>query len=165
MPDTEARSRERRSFGCRLSPDVVGGTCAPLGGGAVGYDLGVDLGTTFVAAAISRDGRAEMCTLGNQTVVAPAVVYLSETSALVFGEAAERRALSQPDRVEREFKRRLGDPTPVVLGGVPYQVTALMGAQLRDVLATVAKVEGSPPDHVVLTYPATWGPYRRELFD
>jgi len=106
-----------------------------------------------------------MCTLGNQTVVAPAVVYLSETSALVFGEAAERRALSQPDRVEREFKRRLGDPTPVVLGGVPYQVTALMGAQLRDVLATVAKVEGSPPDHVVLTYPATWGPYRRELFD
>src|ERR1700748_2797624 len=35
----------------------------------VRYDLGVDLGTTFVAAAIARDGRTEMCTLGNQTVV------------------------------------------------------------------------------------------------
>src|SRR4051794_36966014 len=165
MPDTEARSRERRSFGCRLSPDVVGGTCAPLGGGAVGYDLGVDLGTTFVAAAISRDGRAEMCTLGNQTVVSPAVAYLTEQSTLIFGEAAERRALSQPDRVERAFKRRLGDPTPVVLGGVPYQVTALMAAQLRDILAMVTAVEGEPPGRVALTYPANWGPYRRELFE
>jgi YVTN family beta-propeller protein len=131
----------------------------------VGYDLGVDLGTTFVAAAISRGGRVEMCTLGNQTVVSPAVAYLTEQSTLVFGEAAERRALSHPDRVERWFKRRLGDPTPVVLGGVPFQVTTLMAAQLRDVLDKIAKVEGGPPDRVALTYPANWGPYRRELFD
>jgi YVTN family beta-propeller protein len=131
----------------------------------VGYDLGVDLGTTFVAAAISRGGRAEMCTLGNQTVVSPAVAYLSEQSTLVFGEAAERRALSHPDRVERWFKRRLGDPTPVVLGGVPYQVTALMAAQLHDVLDSVAKIEGGRPDRVALTYPANWGPYRRELLE
>jgi YVTN family beta-propeller protein len=106
-----------------------------------------------------------MCTLGNQTVVSPAVAYLSERSTLVFGETAERRALSHPERVERWFKRRLGDPTPVVLGGVPYQVSALMAAQLRDVLDKVAKVEGGPPDRVALTYPANWGPYRRELFD
>src|SRR3954447_13234392 len=106
-----------------------------------------------------------MCTLGNQTVVSPAVAYLSERSTLIFGEAAERRALSHPDRVERWFKRRLGDPTPVVLGGVPYQVTALMAAQLRDVLDKVAKVEGGPPDRVALTYPANWGPYRRELLE
>jgi YVTN family beta-propeller protein len=131
----------------------------------MGYDLGVDLGTTFAAAAISRDGHAQMCTLGNQTVVTPSVVYLSEGSTLIFGEAAERRALTQPDRVEREFKRRLGDPTPVVLGGVPYQVTTLMGALLRDVLGKVTTVEGSPADRVALTYPANWGPYRRELFD
>src|SRR3954447_4505253 len=131
----------------------------------MGYNLGVDLGTTFVAAAISRDGHAQMCTLGNQTVVTPSVVYLSEGSTLIFGEAAERRALNQPDRVEREFKRRLGDPTPVVLAGVPYQVTALMGALLRDVLGKVTTVEGGPPDRVALTYPANWGPYRRELFD
>ncbi|BCY09764.1 Hsp70 family protein [Actinoplanes sp. L3-i22] len=131
----------------------------------MGYNLGVDLGTTFVAAAIARDGRTEMCTLGSQTVVSPAVVYLTEESRLAFGDAAERRALSRPERVERAFKRRLGDPTPVVLGGVPHAVTALMAAQLRDVLDTVARVEGGPPDRVALTCPATWGPYRRELFE
>ena len=131
----------------------------------MGYDLGVDLGTTFVAAAIARSGRVEMCTLGNQAVVTPAVAYLSEGSTLLFGEAAERRALIRPDRVERFFKRRLGDPTPVVLGGVPFQVTALMGAMLRDLVHTIASVEGSMPDHVALTHPANWGPYRRELFE
>jgi YVTN family beta-propeller protein len=131
----------------------------------VGYDLGVDLGTTFVGAAVSRDGRTEMCTLGNQTVVSPAVVYFTEESRLIFGEAAERRALSHPDRVERNFKRRLGDPAPVVLGGVPHQVTALMAGQLRHVLDAVTKVEGGPPDRVALTCPANWGPYRRELFE
>ncbi len=131
----------------------------------MGYDLGVDLGTTFVAAAISRDGRTEMCTLGNQAVVAPAVVYLTEESKLIFGEAAERRVVSDPGRVGRGFKRRLGDPAPVILGGVPHPVTALMAEQLRDVLDTVAKVEGGPPDRVALTHPANWGPYRRELFE
>ena len=96
----------------------------------MGYDLGVDLGTTFVAAALSRGGRVEMSTLGNQTVVTPSVVYLKDTDQLIFGDAAARQAISHPDRVEREFKRRLGDPTPVVLGGRPFQVTTLMAAKI-----------------------------------
>jgi molecular chaperone DnaK (HSP70) len=31
--------------------------------GTVGYSLGVDLGTTFVAAALAKDGRAKIFTL------------------------------------------------------------------------------------------------------
>ncbi|GIM90028.1 Hsp70 family protein [Paractinoplanes toevensis] len=131
----------------------------------MGYDLGVDLGTTFVAAAIARGGHVEMCALSNRAAVAPAVVCLDHDSKLIFGEAAERRALSDPSRVERWFKRRLGDPTPVVLGGVAHQVTELMAEQLRDVLDTVTREEGGPPDRVALTHPAGWGPYRRELFE
>ncbi len=32
------------------------------------------------------------------------------------GEAAERRAIDSPDRVVREFKRRIGDETPIIVG-------------------------------------------------
>jgi YVTN family beta-propeller protein len=131
----------------------------------VGYHLGVDLGTTFVAAALATDSRVEMFTLGDRTVVAPAVVYLREDGALVSGDAAARRAVSSPDRIGREFKRRLGDPTPVMLGGAPYAVTVLLGTLLHDVLTRVTETEGSKPDSVVLTHPANWGPFRRELFD
>jgi YVTN family beta-propeller protein len=131
----------------------------------VSYSQGVDLGTTFVAAAIAHGARTEMFTLGDRAVVMPAMVYATTDGSLVTGEAAGRRAVTNPDRVGREFKRRLGDPTPVVLGGTPYPVTSLLAALLRDVMARVTENEGTPPDNVVLTHPANWGPFRRELFD
>ena len=133
--------------------------------GVGAYSLGVDLGTTFVAAAVARGSRVEMVTLGDRTVVTPAVVYARDDGSLVTGEAANRRAVSSPERVGREFKRRLGDPTPVMLGGTPHAVTALLAALLKDTLAKVTETEGAPPANVVLTHPANWGPYRRELFE
>jgi YVTN family beta-propeller protein len=131
----------------------------------VTYNLGVDLGTTFVAAAVAHPTQVEMFTLGDRSVVAPAVVYLRDDGELVTGDAAGRRAVSSPDRVGREFKRRLGDPTPVMLGGSPHAVTALLGSLLSDVLAKVSETEGIAPERVVLTHPANWGPFRRGLFE
>lgn len=131
----------------------------------MGYSLGVDLGTTFVAAALATAGRVEMFTLGDRSVVTPAAVYLREDGTLVAGEAASLRSVSNPDRVSREFKRRLGNPTPVILGGQSYAVTALLGTLLEDVLQRVIETEGEPPDRVVLTHPANWGPFRRALFE
>jgi hypothetical protein len=130
----------------------------------VSYSLGVDLGTTFVAAAISCSGRTEMCTLGDQNVVTPSVVYLGEDGVAVTGEAASRRAVSNPDRVSRQFKRRLGDPVPTLLGDTAVGATELLGLVLRDVVRRVTETEGLGPDRVMLTHPANWGPFRRSLF-
>ena len=55
----------------------------------MGYHLGVDLGTTFVAAAIANDSRVEMFTLGDRTVVTPAVVFLGDDGGLVSGDAGD----------------------------------------------------------------------------
>ncbi|RFU22479.1 Hsp70 family protein [Geodermatophilus marinus] len=129
------------------------------------YCLGVDLGTTFVAAAIAHDTSVEMVVLGDRATVMPAAVHVRDDGVLVTGDAAARRAVSSPDRVATEFKRRLGDPTPVLLGGTSYPVTDLLGALLRDVLARVGEERGGPPEEVVLTHPANWGPFRRELFE
>ena len=131
----------------------------------MGYSLGVDLGTTFVAAALASSTTVEMFTLGDRSVVTPATVYLRDDGTLVTGEAASLRAVSSPDRVSREFKRRLGNPTPVMLGGQPHTVTALLGTLLRDVVQKVIETEGAPPDRIVLTHPANWGPFRRALFE
>jgi molecular chaperone DnaK len=130
----------------------------------VGYALGVDLGTTYTAAAICRDGRAEIATLGSRTAAIPSVVHVHNGNVLV-GEAAERRAASEPDRVAREFKRRVGDTTPIFLGGSPYSAEALMSHLLRWTVDEVSRTEGGPPDQVAVSYPANWGPYKRELLD
>src|SRR6266508_2380291 len=131
----------------------------------MGYQLGVDIGTSFTAAALARSGRAELASLGARTLEIPTVVFLEAGGTLLVGEAAVRRGVAEPARLAREFKRRLGDPAPFLLAGSPYSPEALMAAVLRAVVAEVAIREGERPEHVTLTHPANWGPYKRELFD
>ena len=128
------------------------------------YGLGVDLGTTFTAAAVARDGRVEMATLGDHTDAVPSVVLIRADGTVLTGGAAERRAPAEPDRVARSVKRRFGDPVPVILGGAPYPAAELVAHQLRAVADLVSGREGGRPALVTLTYPASWGPYKRELF-
>jgi YVTN family beta-propeller protein len=131
----------------------------------LGYSLGIDLGTTFTAAAIDRTGHIEMATLGDRTSAIPSVVLIRADGPVLTGDAANRRAAMEPDRVAREFKRRFGDPTPLVLGGAPYSVSSVLARLLTAVVGAVAEREGGPADQVMLTHPANWGPYKRELFD
>ena len=127
------------------------------------YALGVDLGTTFTAAAIWRGGHAEIASLGSRAAVVPSVVLLREDETVLTGEAASRRGLSEPHRVAREFKRRLGDTTPILLGGAPYSAEALMARLLRSVVDAVASREGGPASAVCVSHPANWGPYKIDL--
>jgi actin-like ATPase involved in cell morphogenesis len=131
----------------------------------VTYALGVDLGTSFTAAATGRGGGAEMVSLGSRSIVVPSVAFADRDDRLLTGDAADRRAMREPGRTAREFKRLLGDPTPLLLGGAPFSPSALLAAALRDAVEAAARVEGAPPRLVVLTRPAVWGPYRREQFD
>ncbi len=132
-------------------------------GHAMTYMLGLDLGTTYTAAAVWRDGSAEMVSLGTHSQVIPSVVHLRADGTLITGEAAVRRSLSDPGRTAREFKRRLGDPTPILLGGTPLAAVDLMTALLRDVLAAVSERHGGPPSAVALTHPANWGQFKIDL--
>ena len=95
------------------------------------YQLGVDLGTTYTAAAVFREGRARVVELGGRTATIPSVIFLRDDETILTGEAANRRGLTEPGRVAREFKRRVGDPTPILLGGTPYSAESLMSKLLR----------------------------------
>ena len=46
-----------------------------------GYALGIDLGTTYTAAATFRDGRAETVALGDRAHTVPSVVLLEDGGA------------------------------------------------------------------------------------
>ncbi len=127
------------------------------------YALGLDLGTTYTAAAVWRAGTVEMVGLGTHGHVIASVVHLREDRQLITGEAAVRRSLTDPGRTAREFKRRLGDPTPILLGTSPFAAVDLMTALLRDVLASVGEREGGPPLTVALTHPANWGEFKVDL--
>src|SRR5687768_7058604 len=101
------------------------------GGARMAYQLGVDLGTTYSAAAIHRDGRVEIVSLGSRATAIPTVVYVGDDGSVLTGEQANRRAVTSPRRVAREFKRRLGDTTPILIGGTPYSAEQLTARVLR----------------------------------
>lgn len=127
------------------------------------YALGIDLGTTYTAAATWRDGRAQIVALGGRGAAIPSVVLLRSDETFLTGEAANRRGLTEPQRVAREFKRRIGDTTPLMLGGTPYSAEALMSQLLRAVVSEVTTREGGPPASVCVSHPANWGPYKIDL--
>jgi len=130
---------------------------------AGGYGLGVDLGTTYTAAALWRDGRAECVPLGTSSLSVPSVLFLRDDDVLLVGDAAVRRGIAEPDRVARQFKRRFGDDVPMVLGDLEVTPAELAGQLLRWVVDTVTEREGAPPAHVTLTHPATWREHRTAL--
>jgi outer membrane protein assembly factor BamB/actin-like ATPase involved in cell morphogenesis len=129
----------------------------------MGYGLGVDLGTTHTAAAVEVAGRVEAVRLGSRRPEIPSVVFLRADGDVLVGEAALRRGEAEPGRLAREFKRRLGDPVPIILGGAPLSAHALTARLLRYVVEAVTEVQEAAPERIVITHPANWGPYKREL--
>ncbi|ANY06832.1 Hsp70 family protein [Pseudonocardia sp. HH130630-07] len=120
------------------------------------YLLGIDLGATSVTAAMLHDGVSEVHAL-------PAVLVATPTGDLLCGELAHRRAPADPDRVARGFLDRVGDPTPLSLGGVAYRAEDLCARLVRYLVDEVAERRGEPPARIGVSHPVAWGRHKRDL--
>lgn len=128
------------------------------------YVLGVDLGTTFTAAAVCEPGaEPRMLSLGSNSYAVPSVVFLRDDGSFLTGEAAELQSESDATRVARHFKRRLGDDTPVLLSDTAFRPEELVGRLLTWVVEESSSRRGEAPSRLVLTHPANWGSYRTDL--
>src|SRR6478735_11841012 len=125
--------------------------------------FGIDLGTTFSTVAAARNGRVELLSLGTRSAAVPSVVFVRDDGTPLVGEAAEARAQGNPSRFAREFKRRLGDPTPLILGGVPMGAERLSGYLLGYLVDRATERLGEAPSGIVVTHPASYTEYRLDL--
>jgi molecular chaperone DnaK len=129
------------------------------------YRLGVDVGTTFTAAAVANGAAPSMLGLGNRALQAPSVLFLPAEGDFLVGEAAERRGMSEPGRLVREFKRRIGDPVPLLVAGLPFSPEILTAELLRWVVHTAVDRMRERPTETIVTHPANWGPYKLEQLE
>ncbi len=132
------------------------------------FVLGIDVGTSYTAAAIGRrraDGSVEVepLELGSRKTAVPTVVYLGDDGHVVVGEAAERRSIEQPERVVREFKRRIGDETPIIVGDLSVAAEDIFAVLAQWVVDRAEQHEGAAPAVIALSHPATWGEHRLGL--
>ena len=128
-------------------------------GRQVSYCLGIDVGTTFTAAALLRDGVVEIFALATYQVAVPSVIW-SDGDEVLYGEPAERRGAVQPSGLAREFKRRLGDPVPLMLSGSPFHADRLTALMAKWVVESVSTQTAGTPEAIVLTHPANWTEYQ-----
>ncbi|WP_207454531.1 Hsp70 family protein [Herbiconiux sp. SYSU D00978] len=128
------------------------------------YALGVDVGTSFTAAAITRrDEVPRTLTLGQRGDAVPTVIHLDADGEIRVGEAAERRGVTEPERVIREFKRRIGDSVPILAGDLEITPQDAFASMARWVVDRAEEREGEPPASVTITHPAGWGDYKLGL--
>src|SRR5689334_15001990 len=104
-----------------------------------------------------------MLGLGIRAMQVPSVVFVRDDGEVILGEAAEQQGAADPSRLVREFKRRIGDAVPLIIGGSPYSAQALTARLLTWVVTVATERQGGPPEHVCVTYPANWGPFKRDL--
>lgn len=131
------------------------------------WTLSIDFGTSStVAVASLADGRSEVVEFGGERRM-PSVVLVDDDASFVVGQSALSLSGSRPDRAIRSPKRRLGDATPVILGGKPYPPVELAAAVFRHVSdEAVARMGGVAPEQVRLTHPATWNrPLQQRLLE
>ncbi|MCP2196677.1 Hsp70 protein [Lentzea flava] len=118
------------------------------------YQVGLDLGSTFTTVSTCRPDQA-----ARLEVLVPSVVFRSPDGTFLVGSDAERRALTDPGRVARQFTNRIGDPTPLRIGDAALTAEAVTARFLVRVLASLP---GGQPARVAVTHPAGWGHYRLE---
>lgn len=100
------------------------------------YTLGIDVGASRAAAAITRlDGPHR----GAPHPVSP--------------------VSADPG----PFVGRIGDDVPIVLGNRQHNAHELMATGIDRIVEQVAAHHGDRPVRVTVTHPSTWGPYRIDL--
>ena len=111
-----------------------------------GYRLGIDLGTTFSAVGLAKEGSYSVVPLTDHQRDVPSTVYVAADGTVTVGEAAEALGNQRPTAIAREFKRRLGDPVPLIVDGRPFSPQALMAHVLRWTVGA-ATDRTTRPDH------------------
>jgi molecular chaperone DnaK len=115
--------------------------------------IGIDLGTTFSATAMVRDGEAQILPQGDERIM-PSVVGLSPQGGLLVGTPARNQYLLYPEHTIRSIKRKMGQDVDITLGERSYKPQEISAMILRELKHNVEAQLGETVTGAVITVPA-----------
>ena len=124
--------------------------------------IGIDLGTTNSAAAIWRDGKAELIPNSLDHVLTPSAVGIDDTGEWLVGLAARERQSTHPHLTASAFKRYMGTTRMTTLGKDQYSAEQLSAMVLKSLKADVEVYLGPPVPDAVITVPAYFNDKQRK---
>ncbi|NTU85860.1 MAG: Hsp70 family protein [Chloroflexales bacterium] len=123
--------------------------------------IGIDLGTTYSAAALVRDGTPHILPQGDERII-PSVVGLSQQGAMLIGTPARNQYILYPERTVRSIKRSMGQDVQVTLGERQYTPQEISALILRELKRGAEAQLGQPVERAVITVPAYFSDAARQ---
>ena len=123
--------------------------------------IGIDLGTTFSAAAMVQDGQPRLLLRDGQRLL-PSVVGISPQGKWLVGTPAHNQYVFAPENTVRSIKRQMGSAERIDLGGqefTPQQISAFILHEIK----AIAEADLKRPVHrAVITVPAYFSDAQRQ---
>lgn len=128
--------------------------------------LGIDLGTTNSAAAITIGGKPTIIPSAEGATAAgkmfPSVVAFTQSGQLLVGETARRQAVVNPEGTVREIKRKMGTSYKVNIFGKEYTPQQISAFILQKILRDTETYLGEKITKAVITVPAHFNDNERQ---
>src|SRR5215210_196057 len=123
--------------------------------------VGIDLGTTFSATALVRNGVPEILPHGDERIM-PSVVGLTPDGALLVGTPARNQYVVYPEQTIRSIKRSMGQDVRVRLGDRDYSPEEISAIILRELKRSAEAHLGQSVERAVITVPAYFSDAARQ---
>jgi len=128
--------------------------------------LGIDLGTTNSAAAITEAGRPIIVPSAEGPTIAgkmfPSVVAFAKDGQLIVGEPAMRQAVMNPEATIFEIKRKMGTDYKVNIYGKEYTPQQISAFILQKIKRDAETFLGEKLKKCVITVPAHFNDNQRQ---
>lgn len=123
--------------------------------------IGIDLGTTYSAAALVRHGAPDILPHDNERIM-PSMVGLSTAGGLLVGTPARNQYVLYPEQTVRSIKRQMGENVQVQLGERSYTPQQISAMILRELKRSAEAQLGEPVERAVITVPAYFSDAARQ---
>ena len=123
--------------------------------------IGIDLGTTFSATALVRDGVPHIVPHGDERIM-PSVVGITPQGTLLVGTPARNQYVLYPEQTIRSIKRKMGQDVRVPLGERDYSPQEISAMILRELKRSAEAQLGQPVERAVITVPAYFSDSARQ---
>lgn len=126
-----------------------------------GRTIGIDLGTTFSAAAVMEAGKAVIISNAEGDRTTPSVVTIKQGERLV-GKVAKNQAIISPNNTVRSIKRIMGSTEKITIDGKDYMPQEISAMILQKLKADAEAYFGSKVTNAVVTVPAYFEDAQRQ---
>ncbi len=117
--------------------------------------LGIDLGTTYSAAAyLNDDSEPVIASNYEGSHTTPSIVFFDSNNAVIVGEIAKENSIMNPSSVVFDVKNNMGKNKTYHVNGRNYTPSMISSFILRKLIQDTEKVSGQSVDGIVVTVPA-----------